>query len=150
MLSPTRFPAVLAACAVLACAVLAPGCSSESLELTLEVTATPNPATGTGAAADRRWDYEISIANPTAVGVRMENFHVEISDTDTGFELPLIQQDLKNVPEAELWIASGGTLSYSASTESEGKFASGRERRIFHALGDDGVYYSGEVVISLQ
>jgi len=47
-------------------------------------------------------------------------------------------------------IAPGGTLTFVAARRSQGQFSRGTERRIYHALGDDGKYYSGEVLVRLE
>jgi hypothetical protein len=135
-----------AACAVLALA--AAGCSTEQISLSLAVGATPNPVAGVADPGGRRWDYRVSIANPNPVGVRVEYYHTEITGTDTGFTQPL-----QSVTESEIigqWIAAGKTVSYPANLISNGSFTRGRERRLYHARGDDGRYYSGEVVVVLQ
>jgi hypothetical protein len=140
------FTGVLAAGAL--AAVLAAGCSSEDTSFTLGVTATPNPVAGTGAGIGRRWDFEVAITNTSAVGMHVENFHTGISGTDTGYDMPLVL--VKESGIIGEYVRSGATLRYSANRESDGYFARGRERRIYHCLGDDGVYYSGEVTIDLQ
>jgi hypothetical protein len=128
---------------------LAAGCSSEQSTRALNVTATPNPVTGTDDSSGRLWEFKIAIANPNPVGLHVENFHIELTNTDTGYAVPLVlvKEDSEVIGA---YVASGGTLSYAASRESAGRFSRGRERRIYHALGDDGVYYSGEVLIDLQ
>jgi len=142
----------LAAGALLAVAGAA-GCSSERSTLTLEVRVAPNPVTGVDAAGGRSWEFEVAITNPNAVGVYVENFHAEITDTDTGYEQPLVLEQsevLAGRPVSEKYIPAGGTLTYSAGRDSEGRFARAQERRIYNCIGADGVYYSGEVLIELQ
>lgn len=139
--------------AVALTAVLAAGCSSEQSSLSLAVTVSPNPVTGTDGGGGRLWDFKVSITNTSSVGVRLENFHARISRTDTGYERPLVLEEsavIEDLGTVGRYIRPGGTLSYSASRESEGYFTRGRELRIYHCLGDDGVYYSGEVAIELQ
>ena len=128
---------------------LAAGCSSEQIAFTLVVSANPNPVTGVADPAGKRWSYQISITNPNAVGVHVDYYHTEITKTDTGYTQPLQVSDAS--PQViNQWIAPGGTLTYAADRISNGAFSRGTERRIYHTLGDDGKYYSGEVVIELQ
>jgi hypothetical protein len=139
--------ATLAVWAALALA-LGAGCSSEQLTLTLEVTASPNPVAGVDSEGGRTWDFDISITNPLPVGVRIEYFHVQTMDTDTGYSSPLVVvEDSAVIGQT---IGPGATLSYRANRESGGKFTRGTERRLYHGRGEDGVYYSGEVVIELE
>jgi len=145
-------PKVLAALALLAAlaaaAIGAGGCSTEQLTLTLGVSAAPNPVTGADGPSGRRWEYRISITNPNPVGVFVEYYHNSVTDTDTGFEQPLqVENDFSLAGQR---IAPGATLSYAAARDAEGRFSRGTERRIYHTLGDDGKYYSGEVLITLQ
>jgi hypothetical protein len=133
-------------CTVLALALA--GCSSEQLSFTLEVSASPNPVSGVADEGGRRWDYRVSIVNTSPVAVVVESYHTEVTATDTGYVQPL-----HIVKESEIIgrrIEPGETSSYDANRASEGKFNQGRERRIYHARGEDGTYYSGEVVIELQ
>lgn len=141
-----RLPGRLAAVAL--AAVLAAGCSSEETVLTLTVTAAPNPAAATDGAAGRHWDFEVTITNTSAVGVHVESFHTQISGTDTGYDTSLVLVEESGV--IGQYIAPGGTLTYPASRDADGRFSRGRERRIYHCLGSDGVYYSGDVTIGLQ
>ena len=137
----------LVACAALI--VLAAGCSSEQISFTLGVAASPNPVTGVADPAGKRWSYQIAITNPNAVGVHVDYYHTEITKTDTGYTQPLMVSDAS--PQViNQWIAPGGTLTYAADRISNGNFSRGTERRIYHTLGDDGKYYSGEVIIKLQ
>ena len=129
-------------------AVLAAGCSSEQYSFTLGVSATPNPVTGTEGADGKRWDFQVSITNTSGVGVHVENFHTGVTGTDSGYKLPLVL--VKESGIIGEYLRAGETLSYAANRESGGQYSRGRERRIYHCLGDDGVYYSGEVVIELQ
>lgn len=139
-----RILAGLLACAVLALA----GCSTEQVSFDLEVSATPNPAAGVADGSARRWDYRITIDNPNSVGVAVAYYHAEIRGTDTGYEQPLqIVEESQIIGQR---VAPGATESYEANRSSGGNFSRGRERRIYHARGDDGKYYSGEVVIELQ
>jgi hypothetical protein len=124
------------------------GCSTEQLTLTLGVSATPNPVTGVVDGATRLWEYRVSITNPHPVGVFVEYYHNSIAKTDTGYTQAL--QTEKAFALAGQRIAPGATLTYLASRDSEGRFSRGTERRIYHTLGDDGKYYSGEVLITLQ
>jgi hypothetical protein len=144
----TAFKALagLVPCAVLAFALA--GCSSEQRSLSLGVSASPNPVAGAADSGGRRWDYRVSIANPHPVAVVVESYHTEITGTDTGYVQPL-----QIVKESEIIgqrIAPGATAAYAANRASGGNFTRGRERRIYHARGEDGNYYSGEVVIDLQ
>jgi hypothetical protein len=129
-------------------AALAAGCSSEQTSFTLGVAATPDPVTGTDGDGGRRWDFEVAITNTSAVGVHVANFHVGLSGTDTGYKEPLVLVEDSAI--VGRYIAAGATLSYAANRESGGQFARGTERRIYHCLGDDGEYYSGEVKVELQ
>ncbi len=138
--------ATLLAC--VACAVFTTGCSSEQLTFNLTVVATPNPVTGTADASGQRWDYEISITNPNTVGVYVDYYHAEVTGTDTGYTQAL--EIIKDSPVIGEWIAAGGTFTYAANRSSGGSYTRGQERRIYHTLGDDGKYYSGEVVIELE
>jgi len=147
-----RRPGTLAAIAALAAfaagILAAAGCSSEQISLTMGVSAAPNPVAGTNGTGGRSWEYRISITNPHPAGVRVEYFHSGITGTDTGYEQPLLVE--KEFSAAGAWIAPGGTLTFPASRHSGGRFSRGTERRIYHTLGDDGKYYSGEVLISLE
>jgi len=130
------------------CSALAAGCSSEQLLLSLGVVADPNPVTGVADPGGVRWDFRISITNPNPVGVVVEFYHAEISATDSGYV-----QSLQVVAPSQISnqrIEPGATWSYEANRTSDGHFTRGRERRIYHTRGDDGAYYSGEVVIVLQ
>lgn len=138
--------AALVACVALA--ALAPGCTTEQLVLDLNVSASPNPAAGVDEPGGRRWDYQISITNPTAVGMTVKFYHTAVSRTDTGYSQQL--QAVRESPVIGFRIEPGVTLTYPATRSSGGNFARGRERRIFHAQGDDGKYYSGEVYVTLQ
>jgi hypothetical protein len=139
-----RTLAGLVTCAAIALA----GCSTEQVSLDLEVGAAPNPVAGVADGGGRRWDYRISIGNPNPVGVSVAYYHAEISGTDTGYEQPL--QIVEESQVIGRRIAPGATATYAANRSSGGNFSRGRERRIYHALGDDGKYYSGEVVIELR
>jgi hypothetical protein len=141
----TSLTALVAAAAL---CVLTPACTSERLVLELAVSANPNPVAGADETGGRVWNYDISITNPTAVGVTVKFYHAAISGTDTGYAQPL--QAVSESPIVGFRIEPGVTLTYPASRSSVGNFARGRERRIFHTLGDDGKYYSGEVTIQLQ
>ena len=146
MRSVLKTLAGLVPCAALALALA--GCSSEELSLSLDVSASPNPVTGVAGDDGRRWDYRISIVNTSPVAVVVESYHTEVTATDTGYVQPL-----HIVEESEIIgrrIEPGETSSYDANRASGGKFDQGRERRIYHARGEDGTYYSGEVVIELQ
>jgi hypothetical protein len=79
--------------------------------------------------------------------VVVEYYHAEISATDTGYTQPL--QIVEESPVIGRRIEPGATVTYAANRASGGNFSRGRERRIYHARGDDGKYYSGEVVIDL-
>lgn len=141
-----RFPGLLAA--AVTAAALTIGCSSEETAFTLAVAATPNPVAGSDSGAGRHWAFEIAITNTSPVGVHVESFHTEIGETDSGYETPLVL--VKESGIIGQYIGPGATLSYSASRDSDGLFSRGRERRIFHCLGSDGAYYSGEVTVELQ
>lgn len=137
----------LAVCAALALVVS--GCTSEQISFTLVVTADPNPVVGVADVAGRRWDYRVAITNPNPVGVFVDFYHTEITKTDSGYTQPLLVS--KDSPQIiDQWIAPGGTFSYAADRKSNGNFSRGTERRIYHTRGDDGRFYSGEVVIELQ
>jgi hypothetical protein len=141
--------AAAAACAALALAVVG-GCSSERSTMSLDVAAAPNPVTATVEDGQRRWDFQVTITNTNAVGVYVESFHVAISDTDTGYAVPLTLVSDQDIEIIGAYIAAGASRSYAASRPSQGRFGRGRERRIYHAVGNDGVYYSGDVEIVLQ
>lgn len=136
----------LAACFALS--ALSPGCTSERLVLELVVRADPNPATGAPEPGGKRWDYQVSIINPTAAAVTVKFYHAALDDTDSGYEQQL--QPVRDSSIVGLRIDAGARLDYPANRSSEGRFARGRERRVYHAQGDDGKYYSGEVVIGLE
>jgi hypothetical protein len=141
-----RLPGLLVAAAL--AAVLAAGCSSEETVLALDVSVAPNPVAGTDGGAGRHWEFEVAITNTTAVGVHVESFHTQIGGTDTGYETSLALVEESGV--VGQYIGPGATLTYPASRDSGGHFSRGRERRIYHCLGSDGVYYSGEATIELH
>jgi hypothetical protein len=132
--------------AVLAIALA--GCSSEQLSLTLEVSASPNPVAGAAVDGGRRWDYQVSIVNSSPVAAVVESYHTEVTATDTGYVQPLQLVEVSEIIGRR--IEPGATATYAANRVSGGKFTRGRERRIYHARGEDGRYYSGDVVIELQ
>jgi hypothetical protein len=143
MRTRTRILAALAAAVALGAAA----CSTEQLSLTLAVGAFPDRVAGApDAVGGRSWEWQVAITNPEPVGIFLEYYHTGV--TDTGFEQPL--QAVKNDPVLGRRIAPGGTLSFVAARRSEGQFSRGTERRIYHALGDDGRYYSGEVRVRLE
>lgn len=127
--------------------LLAAGCSTEQTAFTLGVTAAPNPVTGQTVGGVRRWDYTIAIANPTPTAITVEGYFYEIADTDTGFTRTL--RLVTDSTAAGVTIPAGGSWSYAANDEWE-TFSTGNARRIYKALGDDGVYYTGEVVMQLR
>jgi hypothetical protein len=140
--------AALAALALLAAAALGGGCSSERTAYDLAVTAAPNPVASTPDGTGRRWDYAVTIANPLGTAVRVAYYHTGISGTDTGYTQGLLLVDDSPIVGAR--IPPGGQVTYAGNRVSGGRFATGTERRVYHALGDDGNYYSGEVLIELR
>ena len=129
--------------------LLGVACSTERIDLDLDVAAAPNPVPGVPDGAERTWRFTVAVANPTGVGVFLESMHREILDTDTGYASPLL-------PEANLevrgrYIPPGGTLSFEVSQRTLGApFRNATERRLYHARGDDGRFYSGEVFVRLE
>lgn len=128
---------------------LAPACSTERLILDLEVAVAPNPVVGVADGGERRWDFTLTVRNPNGVGVVLDSYHRSLEKTDTGYSFPLIIEEVK-LAETEKYIPAGQAKSFATQLKSEGRYASGTMRRLYHARGDDGKYYSGEVFLELR